>query len=170
MQDEDVSYEIIPITPIKKLEERMEKIESSGSSTTFQTLINQIIELIRNNQKIVNDVIQANADLRNELSKLPPKIDELISTINDFLSLVEAASREEVSTTSTQIQQPSADVFRPLVDELKNLSQQNQKIIENNQALFDEIDKMSRRLKGGMPVSTLLSTYPLKKEMKEGQQ
>ena len=165
MQDEDVSYEIIPVTPIKKLEERIEKIESSGSSTTLQNLINQIIELIRNNQKIVNDVIQANADLRNELSKLPPKIDELIDTMNNFLSLVEAAGKEEI-TSPQQAIQPTGDFLKPMIDELKKISDQNQKLIENNQALLDELDKMSKRAKGGMPVSTLLSTYPLRKDVK----
>ena len=84
MSEEDVSYEIIPITPIKKLEERIDKMETSGSATQVQNLINQIIELIRSNQKIVNDVIQANAELRNELSKLPSKIDDLIDTMKSY--------------------------------------------------------------------------------------
>lgn len=166
MTEEDVSYEIIPITPMKKLEERIEKIESSASSPTMQNLINQIIELIRNNQKIVNDVIQANADLRNELSKLPPKIDELIDGMNNFLSLVEAAGKEEITTPP---QQPNTDIFKPMVEELKKISEQNQKLVENNQALLEELNKMSKRVKGGIPVSTLLSNYPLRKDVKDEQ-
>ena len=168
MTEEDVSYEIIPVTPIKKLEERIEKIESSGSTPQLQNLINQIIELIRNNQKIVNDVIQANNDLRNELSKLPSKMDELIDTINGFLELVEAAGKEEV--TEPQPTQPNADAFKPIIDELKKISDQNQKLVESNQVVLDELNKMDRKLKGGMPVSTLLSNYPLKKEVKRIEQ
>ncbi len=162
MSEEDVSYEIIPVTPIKRLEERMEKIESSGFNPQFQNLINQIIELIRNNQKIVNDVIQANNDLKNELSRMPSKIDELIGTMNNFLSLIEAAGREEVSSP----QQVNADVFKPMVDELKKVSEQNQKLVESNQMVLEELDKMSRKLKGGTPVSSLLSSYPLRKDLK----
>ena len=170
MAEEDVGYEIIPITPIKKIEERLEKIESSGTAPQVQNLINQIIELIRNNQKIVNDVIQANADLRNELSKIPPKIDELIESISNFLSLIEAAGKEEATAPTSTVQQPNPDIFKPMIDELKKISDQNQKLIENNQAILEEVDKASKRLKGGMPVSTLLSTYPLRKDMKGEQQ
>lgn len=169
MTEDDVSYEIIPVTPIRKLEERMEKIESSGSTPQLQNLINQIIELIRNNQKIVNDVIQANNDLRNELSKIPPKMDELIDTINGFLELVEAAGKEEINAMP-QPAQPNADAFKPIIDELKKISDQNQKLVESNQVVLDELNKMDRKLKGGMPVSTLLSNYPLKKEVKRVEQ
>ena len=169
MSEEDVSYEIIPITPIKKLEERIDKMETSGSATQVQNLINQIIELIRSNQKIVNDVIQANAELRNELSKLPSKIDDLIDTMNNFLSLVEAAGREEIMGTAPSPPAPtiSNDIFNPVIDELKKISEQNQKLVESNQAFFEELEKTGKRAKGGMPISTLLSTYPLRKEFKK---
>ena len=40
----------------------MEKVEQAGTMPQLQSLINEIIELIRSNQKIVNDVIQANAE------------------------------------------------------------------------------------------------------------
>jgi methyl-accepting chemotaxis protein len=169
MTEEDVSYEIIPVTPIRKLEERMEKIESSGSTPQLQNLINQIIELIRNNQKIVNDVIQANNDLRNELSKLPSKMDELIDTINGFLELVEAAGKEEVNVTPQPVQS-NAEAFKPIIDELRKISDQNQKLVESNQVVLNELNKMDRKLKGGMPVSTLLSNYPLKKEVRKVEQ
>jgi hypothetical protein len=163
MSDDDASYEIIPITPMKKLEERVEKMESAGSSVNLQSLINQIIELIRSNQKIVNDIIQANSGLRSELSKLPPKIDDLVGTMNKFLSLVEAAGKEEFSAPA---QQANADMLKPVVDELKKISDQNQKLVENNQTVMDELNKMSKRLKGGLPVSTLLTNYPLKRDMR----
>lgn len=163
MSEEDVSYEIIPVTPIKKLEERMERIESSGSSPQLQNLINQIIELIRGNQKIVNDVIQANSDLRNELSKIPPKVEELIDAMNNFLSLVESAGKEE---TETAPQQPNADMFKPVIDELKKISDQNQKLIESSQAALEEVNRANKRLKGGTPVSSLLSAYPLRRDIK----
>jgi len=164
MPEEDVSYEIVPITPFKKLEERIEKIESTGSTPQLQNLINQIIELIRGNQKIVNDVIQANADLKNELSRLPSKIDELIDSMNNFLSLVEAAGKEEI--TETPQQQVNADIFKPMIEELKKITEQNQKLVESNQAVAEEINRANKRLKGGTPVSSLLSTYPLRRDIK----
>ena len=159
-------YEIIPVTPIKKLEQRVERVESAGTMPQLQSLINQIIELIRDNQKIVNEVIQANTELKNEISKLPSKMDELINSIRSFLSLVEAAGREETAApTTTAI--PSTDMFKPLIDQLQKITEQNQRLIESNQSVLDQMDKMSKRLKGGTPVSSLLSNYPSIKLKKE---
>ena len=154
MPEEDLeSYEIIPITPLKKLEKRIEQVEQSGTIPQLQTLINQIIELIRSNQKIVNDVIQANSDLRNEISRLPPKIEELTSTMKNFISLVEAAGREE--TTG-----PTSESMKPLTEQLGKMIEQNQKILESNQTMVDHLDDISKKLRGGTPVSRILTSYP----------
>jgi predicted RNase H-like nuclease (RuvC/YqgF family) len=152
-EDETESYEIIPVTPLKKLEQRVEKVEQSGTIPQLQSLINQIIELIRSNQKIVNDVIQANSELRNEISKLPPKIEDLTNMMKSFITLVEAAGKEEVGT-------PSTEMLKPLTEYLQKMVDQNQKLLENNQAMVDQLDNISKKLKGGTPVSQLLSSYP----------
>jgi hypothetical protein len=152
-EDETDSYEIIPVTPLKKLEKRIEQVEQTGTVPQLQTLINQIIELIRSNQKIVNDVIQANAELRNEMSKLPPKIEDLTVMLKNFISLVEAAGREEVSG-------PRSDVMKPMNEYLEKMVDQNQKIMEGNQAMIEQLDNISRKIRGGTPVSQLLSSYP----------
>ena len=152
-ESEKEGYEIIPITPIKKLEQRIEKIEQAGTVPQLQSLINQIIELIRNNQKIVNEVIQANTDLRNEFSKLPPKMDDLSTTMKHFISLVEAAGREEITA-------PGPEAFKPMIEELKKLVEQNQKLLESNQAVLEQLDDMNRKLRGGTPVSRVLTSYP----------
>ena len=157
------SYEIIPVTPLKKLEQRMERVEQAGNIPQLQNLINQIIELIRSNQKIVNDVIQANSELRNEISKLPPKIEELTTTMKSFIALVEAAGREEVGG-------PSADSLKPLTEYMQKMVDQNQKMLEGNQTMIEQLDGISRKLRGGTPVSQLMSSYPGMKFRKEATQ
>jgi methyl-accepting chemotaxis protein len=155
------SYEIIPVTPLKKLEQRIEKVEQTGTIPQLQTLINQIIELIRSNQKIVNDVIQANAELRNEISKLPPKIEELTNMMRSFIALVEAAGKEETGGTS-------AEALKPLTEYMQKMVDQNQKLLEGNQSMIEQLDNISRKLRGGTPVSQLMSSYPgikLKREV-----
>ncbi len=148
------SYEIIPVTPLKKLEKRVEQVENSGTMPQLQSLINQIIELIRSNQKIVNDVIQANTELRNEMSRLPPKIDELTSMLKSFISLVEAAGKEEVSASD------GGDAVKPLTEYMQKMVDQNQKILETNQSMIEQMENMGRKMKSGTPVSQLLSSYP----------
>jgi len=152
-EESEESYEIIPVTPLKKLEHRMERIEQAGTVPQLQSLINQILELIRSNQKIVNDVIQANAELRNEFSKLPSKIDELTTTMKNFISMVEAAGKEEISP-------PSPEMFKPMTEQLQKLVEQNQKLVENNQVVIEQLDSLNRKIRGGTPVSQLLTSYP----------
>jgi len=160
MPDETESYEIIPVTPLKKLEQRIEKVEQTGTMPQLQSLITQIIELIRSNQKIVNDVIQANAELRNEISKLPPKLEELTNMMKNFISLVEAAGKEEVSA-------PSAESLKPLTEYMQKMVDQNQKLLESNQSMIEQLDNISKKLRGGTPVSQLMSSYPGLKFRKE---
>jgi hypothetical protein len=162
-EDETESYEIIPVTPLKKLEKRMEQVEQAGTMPQLQSLINQIIELIRSNQKIVNDVIQANSELRNEMSRIPTKIDELTSTMKSFISLVEAAGKEEVANKSQES-------IKPLTEYMQKMVEQNQKMLESNKAMIEQLDNIGRKLRGGTPVSQLLSSYPGMKFKREGSQ
>jgi len=152
-EDETESYEIIPVTPLKKLEKRIEQVEQAGTIPQLQSLINQIIELIRSNQKIVNDVIQANSELRNEISKIPPKLDDLTTTMKNFISLVEAAGKEETTA-------PGTDSLKPLTEYMQKMVEQNQRLLEGNQAMVDQLDNLSRKIRGGTPVSQLMSSYP----------
>jgi len=161
-EEDSESYEIIPVTPLKKLEKRMEKIEGAGTVPQLQSLINQIIELIRSNQKIVNDVIQANSELKNEIAKLPSKIDEMTTSMKNFISLVEAAGKEEVTG-------PGPEIMKPVTDQLKKMVEQNQRILESNQAMIDKLDVMGKKVRRGTPVSELLTSYPsirLRKEVR----
>jgi len=147
------SYEVIPITPIRRLERRMEAIESAGTIPQIQSLINQIIELIRGNQRVVEEIVRANSDLRNELSKIPPKIDELTGNLKEFINMVKAAGEAEVGG-------PSSEAMRPLQDSLIKLIDQNQKLVEGNQAVLESLDTLGRKMRSGTPVSSLMSSYP----------
>jgi hypothetical protein len=150
---EQENYEIIPVTPIKRLQRRLERVEQGGSLPQLQTLINQIIELIRSNQKIVNDVIRANTELRNEMSKVPPKMDELITSMKHFISLVEAAGKEEITA-------PSAESMKPMEEHLKKLVEQNERLLESNDAVIGKLDDIGKKIKSGTPVSRIVSSYP----------
>jgi hypothetical protein len=161
-EESSESYQIIPVTPLKRLEKRMDKLENAGTMPQLQSLINQIIELIRSNQKIVNDVIQANAELRNEIAKLPSKLDEVTTSLKTFISLIEAAGREEVSS-------PGPEVMKPVTEQLTKMVEQNQKLLESNQAMLDKLDTLGKRKRRGTPVSELLTSYPgirLRKEVR----
>lgn len=146
-------YEIIPITPIRRIEKRMEHLEKAGSLPQLQNLVTQLVEMIRTNQKLIDTIVRADTELRNELSKLPPKLDEMTDSMRRFFSLVEAAGRDEISS-------PGPEAMKPLVDQLKVMTEQNKKVIEGNQAMLDSMDNMNRKLRAGTPISRLASAYP----------
>ncbi|MDD5416703.1 MAG: hypothetical protein PHU12_01880 [Candidatus Aenigmarchaeota archaeon] len=148
------NYSMIPVAPMKRLEARIEGLEKAGSVPQLQSLITQIIELIKTNQKIINEVIRANLDLRSELAKMPLKIDQLIDEMRDLIELIEAAGRQETSGVGPE-------AMKPIVEQVKNLADQNK-------AMMEAIDNLNRKIKSGTPVSKILSSYPsikLKREM-----
>ena len=118
----------------------------------LQTLIAQMLDLIKLNQRVVNEVIKSNVDLRNELSRIPSKLDDLIGEMKRFMSMIEAAGMEESL--------PTNETMKPLSDNLKKMIEQNQRLIENNQAILESLDNMNKKLRSGTPVSQLLSMYP----------
>jgi len=138
---EDEEYEIIPSSPLKKLESRIQRIESTSSSSEVRNLIEQIIELIKTNQRVIDDVIKSNSDLRNEISKLPIKIDRLLDSMSEFMGLLKASASEET------VSEISKDVMSPVVDKLDALLKQNKAATETNQAIIANMDAMDKRLK-----------------------
>jgi len=137
----DEEYEVIPTSPIRKLEKRLAKIEAASSSSEIQRLIEQIIELIKSNQRIIDDVIKADAELRNEISKVPGKIDELLDSMNEFMDLLKASATEET------VSEVSKDVMKPLVEKITEMVEQNKKIAETSEASLTNLGMIDKRLK-----------------------
>jgi len=154
VEGEQDNYRMLPLSPIKRLEDRIEGLEKAGSIPQLQSLITQIIELIKTNQKIINEVIRANLELRSELAKMPVKIDQLIDEIKDLVELLEVAGREELSA-------PSPETIKPVMEQFKAMSEQNK-------AIMDALDSLNKKIKSGTPVSKILGNYPsikLRREM-----
>ncbi len=134
-------YEIIPTSPLRRLEKRIEKIESGSYSSEIQKLIEQVVELIKTNQKIIDDSIKANNDLIAEVSKLPKKIDDLILEMREFMKLLKVSAEEE------EVSSISKEVMSPLVNKLTELIEQNKKSFETNQAVLTTLGIIEKRLK-----------------------
>lgn len=143
--DQD-NYRMVPLAPIKRLEDRVEGLERAGSIPQLQSLINQIIELVKTNQKIINEVIRANLELRSELAKMPLKIDQLVDEMRELIGLIEHAGRAELTG-------PTSETMKPIVDQFKLMGEQNKAIIE-------ALDSLNKKVKTGTPVSKLLTAYP----------
>jgi methyl-accepting chemotaxis protein len=162
IREERKGYEVIPIAPIRRLEKRLEELERAGTIPQLQQLITQIIELIKGNQRIVAEIIRANAELRDELSKLPPRIEEMTEAMREFIRLIKAAGEVEVAA-------PAPEVMRPLQESMQKLLEETRKLVEGNAAILEAIDRLSKKIKAGTPVSALLAAYPgLRLRKREG--
>lgn len=148
-------YEIIPVTPLRKMERRLEDIEKAGNIPQLQNLINQIIELMRSNQRIVEEIVKADVNLRSELSTLSGKLEETVSVMRNFMDMVRAAGEAElVGTAST------GEPLKPLADQLQRMNDTSQKVVEGNQAILESLDNINKKMRGSTPVSQLLGAYP----------
>jgi methyl-accepting chemotaxis protein len=140
MEDEE-TYEVIPTSPIRRLEQRMGRIESSSSTSEAQRLIEQIIELIKSNQRIIDDVVKSDSELRSELSRLPGKIDTLVAKMGEFLELLKATATEQA------VEGISKEAMTPMVDKINELVEQNKRSLETNQAVLANLSSIDNRLK-----------------------
>jgi len=63
---EDENYEVIPLSPIRRLEERIKKLEKEREGFAYQGFMREILDLIQSNQKLVDEIVKANDQLRDE--------------------------------------------------------------------------------------------------------
>jgi len=136
-------FELIPVTPLRRLEKRIEELEKKASINERE-LYREIIQIIRMNQEIVDALIKANDSLRIELSKLPLKLEELTKKIDELIELIKAAGEEE---TESKV---SVD-NKPLIEKIEKLTEINNKILENNEALISLLEEISKKLTRPQP-------------------
>lgn len=137
----DDEYEVIPTSPLRRLEKRVSKVESGSYSSEIRKLIEQVVELIKSNQKIIDDSVKSNNDLIAEVSRLPKKMDDLILEMREFMKLLKVSAEEE------EVSAVSKEAMSPLVDKIGELVDQNKKNFETNQAVLTTLGIIEKRLK-----------------------
>lgn len=142
-------FELVPVSPLRRMEKRIEDIERSSGSFDVKEFYREMVDIIRMNQQLVDELAKANDSLRIELSKLPARIEELVADLKELLSYIKASSGEEqqggMSTESV------AEGMKPLAQKLDVLIETNKKIVDNNQALLNVLDMMEKRISGPRP-------------------
>ncbi|MBI2675976.1 MAG: hypothetical protein HYX24_05940 [Candidatus Aenigmarchaeota archaeon] len=134
-------YEMVPTSPIRRLEKRIGQLESTSSSSEVRRLIEQIIELIKSNQRVIDDLVKSNSELRDEMSKMPVKIDQLLDSMKEFMDILKSTATEE---TVTDI---SKDMMTPVVAKMDEMLMQNKKSAEISQAMLTGLETIDKRFK-----------------------
>ncbi|MCD6403375.1 MAG: hypothetical protein J7K98_03525 [Candidatus Aenigmarchaeota archaeon] len=136
---ESEEFEIIPVSPLRKLERKIEELEARLPLDNRE-IFKEIVSVIRLNQEIVNELVKSTNELKSELAKLPVKIDELVENLKQLIDFIKASAEEEAAGVT-------ADAMHPVVEKLDRLIEQNKKMEELNESLLNVLDALEKRLR-----------------------
>jgi flagellar biosynthesis chaperone FliJ len=131
--------------------EKVEEGSLGGSSGVFR----DVIDIVRMNQQLVDELAKSNDALRLELSKLPGKLEELIMEMREIITFIKSSGEEDAVGVTKEAMQP-------VVDKLTELIEQNKKTAEKNDTLLEVLEEVNRRTKRRVapPSSMLLQKKP----------
>lgn len=143
--EDEKEYELIPVSPIRRLEKRMEMLEStSGGGNYPKNLLDDIVDIVRMNQMLVDELAKSNDALRIELSKLPGRLDELIVNMKELISFIKTSGEQEMVGTTLGA---TPDIMKPVVEKLDEIVKENKKITEKNDSMLELLDDVGKRLR-----------------------
>jgi methyl-accepting chemotaxis protein len=148
---QECDYELIPMSPIRRLEQRMERLESSPAFDQKE-IFKDVMEIIKMNQMLVDEVIKANDSLRMELSRLPGKIEELIVNIKEIVDFIKSSGEEQSSEVTKE-------AMKPVVDKLDEMVKINRTMTEKSDSMLELLDEIGNKLK--RPSTTTMPLRPL---------
>ncbi len=137
-ESEYEEYELIPMSPLRRLEKRIDKVESN---TGNQQIIREIVDIVRMNQQMVDELAKSNDALRIELSKLPAKIDDLVNNMREIISFIKSSGEEENVGITKEAMKPLVEKFDEMINTNKTISEKNDSMLE----LLDDISKKIKR-------------------------
>ncbi|MBI5355196.1 MAG: hypothetical protein HZB68_01950 [Candidatus Aenigmarchaeota archaeon] len=138
-EKETEEFEMIPVSPLRKMEKRLEELERGRESVKIEFLVKEVLDMVKSNQSLVDEVIKSDERLRMELEKLPSKIDEMVTAWKEFISVLKEASGGDGA--------PSGDMGR----KFDALLEQNNEMLKANREILVSLESMRRGLKSDKP-------------------
>jgi len=120
-------FELLPVDPIRKLEKRLERIEQGVPG--YSAVLKDLSEMLKENQRVVDDLIKINSELIANISSLSTSISNLVKKFDEFLNSIEIAGVEE---------QPP---------ELQQMMEENKKLEQFNKELLRRLERLERYIK-----------------------
>ncbi|MFB6145577.1 MAG: hypothetical protein ABEJ99_03665 [Candidatus Nanohaloarchaea archaeon] len=143
--DEGEDFEMVPVGPIRKLERRIDEMEQQAqqSSGTNDDLVRDVLDIMKSNQKIVNDMTESTHELKNSVEDLTHKMDEVVDNMNSFMDLLQEASEtdmegEVINDVHKRIADAVGNEFRDVAGDIK---ESNEQVIENLQELNKSVKR-----------------------------
>jgi hypothetical protein len=139
MTKEREEFELIPMSPVRRLEKRIDQLETAPN-LNVKDFMHEIVEVVRMNQQLVDEMAKANDALRIELSRLPGRLEDLISSMNELISYIKASAAEEATAGSITNMQP-------LLSKIDELVEGNKKVVESNQSVLTTLEQIDKKLR-----------------------
>ncbi|MFB6213600.1 MAG: hypothetical protein ABEJ07_03505 [Candidatus Nanohaloarchaea archaeon] len=143
--EETEDYEVVPVGPIRRLEKRIDNIETNaqGGAGPSDEVVRDVLDIMKSNQKIVNDMTESTHELKNEVEDLTYKMDEVVDNMNEFMDLLKEASEmdmegEMVNDMRSRIADAVGDRMEQVVGDMQ---QTNQQVVES----LEEINQSLKR-------------------------
>ena len=109
MEDE---YELVPMNPIRKMEKRLDRMEKNSSGGE---MVKELIDVVRTNQQIVDDIVKINSDMIGRVSGLAASVQQMTEKLNEFMSRLEVVG----NTTETSTETPKNDEMERRMEKLE---------------------------------------------------
>ncbi len=142
--DESDDYEVVPVGPIRKLEKRIDNIEQqSGGSAQNEEFVHDVLDIMKSNQKIVNDMTESTHELRNSVEDLTHKMDQVINNMNEFMDLLRDASEMDMEgEVVSDMENRIADAIGNRLDDVvSDLQETNQEVVNSLDDINDNLRK-----------------------------
>lgn len=137
-------YEVIPLDPIRKLERRMNEMEEKSNLSREESLIRDVVDIMKTNQQMVNNMVDGTNNLKNSVEDLTHKMDTIIDDIGEFLDLLEEAS--EASLEQDINRNIKDSLVEPLTDKMGEIVETNQQMLEGLSSVGEHLGKMETKL------------------------
>ncbi len=141
--EETDDYEVVPVGPIRRLEKRIDNIETKAQGGgPSDDVVRDVLDIMKSNQKIVNDMTQSTHELKNEVEDLTHKMDEVVDNMNSFMDLLKDASEmdmegEVVGDMQSRIADAVGNRMEDIVTDMQ----------ESNRQLVDSLEDINQSIK-----------------------
>lgn len=142
---DDSEYEVVPVGPIRRLEKRIDEIEGGQQLSQSESLIRDMIDMMKTNQQMVNSMVQSSSELRNSVEDLTHKMDDVLDNMSGFMELLEEAS--EASLEEDVSHDLGESLAKPITNKMDELRQTNERMLEGLSSLGEGIDSLDQRMK-----------------------
>ena len=121
-------FELVPLTPVRRLEKEIQQLKEQVKGGDQNALVTQVVEILKMNQTIVDQLTTKQSDLIVRLTETNEKIARLCNAIDMLVDELSVATEEEAAPAEAAS------------------SEKLDKIIEQNAALINSLTVLGKEM------------------------